>query len=237
MGIAWTRRRWLRWVALGVAVLAGAVFFVLRIYEPGFRYDVRGVDVSHHQGEIDWEALAGDNVTFAYIKATEGGDRIDPRFHENWRGAADAGVLRGAYHFFTFCRSGADQLANLVATVPTETGMLPPAVDLEFGGNCAARPEVAEFRAELDVFLDGVEAHYGQTPVIYTNAHFYDHYLDESPPTAVWWIQSAFWEPWGAPQWTFWQSWPGRRAGVDGAIDRNVYRSSLEELRGLAGYT
>ena len=92
---------------------------------------------------------------------------------------------------------------------------------------------MTEFRTELDVFLKGLEAHYGQTPVIYTNAHFYDHYLDESPPTAVWWIRSPFWEPSGDPDWTFWQSWHGRRAGVDGDIDRNVYRGTLDDLASL----
>jgi len=96
---------------------------------------------------------------------------------------------------------------------------------------------VTEFRTELDTFLTGLEAHYGQIPVIYTNADFYDHYLDESPPDAVWWIQSAFWEPWGAPEWTFWQSWPGRRAGINGAVDRNVYRGTVTELQALTHRT
>src|SRR3954453_12196349 len=63
-----------------------------------------GVDVSNHQGEIDWRPVAADDMSFAYIKATEGGDFIDDRFRPNWDGAAAAGLDRGAYHFFTLCR-------------------------------------------------------------------------------------------------------------------------------------
>jgi lysozyme len=63
---------------------------------PGERY---GIDVSHHQGPIDWSEVATDDIAFAYIKTTEGSDVIDYRFGENWAGAAGAGLDRGAYHF------------------------------------------------------------------------------------------------------------------------------------------
>ena len=47
----------------------------------GERY---GIDVSAHQGEVDWEAVASDGIGFAYLKATEGGDFVDRRFADNW---------------------------------------------------------------------------------------------------------------------------------------------------------
>ena len=228
-------RRWL--AALAVAVGAGgiAALFAITWYEPGWRYDVRGVDVSHHQGPIDWPALAADDdVDFAFVKATEGGGWTDPRFAKNWEAAGATGLLRGAYHFFTLCRSGADQAAHLIATVPREPGMLPPAVDLEFTGNCAARPPVEVFRSELDDFLAAVEEHYGVAPIAYVTPRFYRTYLADDPPDLVWWARSGFWEPWGSPRWTFWQSWPGRRAGVDGDVDRNVFDGNLAELYELA---
>lgn len=220
---------------IAVAAVGALVLTVVawRLYDPGWQYPIKGVDVSHHQGEIDWNALVADDVSFTYIKATEGGDWIDTRFAENWEGAGKTGVLRGAYHFFTLCTSGADQAANMLSAVPDEEGMLPPAVDLEFAGNCSARPTVAEFRTELDAFLDELTAHYRMTPVIYTNAHFYQEYLDDDPPDVVWWIQTTVVPPWGSPEWTIWQHTPGPKAGVDGDVDRNVFRGEVNDLAAL----
>jgi len=227
------RRRWVKWAGIGLAVLVVVGFAGLRFYDPGWRYDIRGVDVSRHQGQIDWGALAVDGVAFAYIKSTEGGDWTDSRFAENWSAADEAGVLRGAYHFFSLCAPGADQATHMIATVPDEPDMLPPAVDLEFGGNCSARPSVEEFREGLDVFLEAIEAHYRMRPVLYTNADYYDEYLDDSPPDVTWWVMSPLLEPWGAPEWTFWQYLPERKAGVDGSVDRNAFSGDEADLRAL----
>jgi lysozyme len=227
------RSRWLKTTGIAFGVLLLIAFAGYQFWEPGWRYDVRGVDVSRHQETIDWPRLANDGTAFAYIKATEGEDWVDVRFSENWQSAGDAEVLRGAYHFFTFCASGADQAANMTATLPDEPGMLPPAVDLEFSGNCSVRPSVEDFRIELGVFLERIEDRYGMQPLIYTNAEFYDAYLAEQPPDVTWWIMSPVWEPWGSPEWTFWQYFPGDRAGVDGRVDRNVFRGTEDELRAL----
>ncbi len=108
--------------------------------------------------------------------------------------------------------------------------MLPPAVDLEFDGNCAARPPAVLVRDELDTFLAAVEEHYQARPVAYVTPRFYEAYLAEDPPDVVWWARSPVVEPWGSPRWTFWQYWPGRRAGVDGSVDRNVFDGNLAEL-------
>ncbi len=227
------KRRWLVRIGIGLAAVVVVAGVVWRFYDPGWRYDIRGVDVSHHQGQVDWDALAADGTTFAYIKSTEGGDWVDSQFEANWQGAAEAGVLRGAYHFFTLCTPGADQAANMIATVPDEPGVLPPAVDLEFAGNCSARPEVDEFRAELDVFLETIDSHYRLQPVIYTNAHFYTKYLNEDPPKVIWWMQSPILEPWGSPDWAFWQYTPGPKAGVAGDVDRNVFDGNEVDLIAL----
>ena len=69
-------------------------------------YPRQGIDVSRHQGLIDWPTVARQGVDFAYIKASEGGDQRDWRFEENWRGAGEAGIARGAYHYFTLCTPG-----------------------------------------------------------------------------------------------------------------------------------
>ena len=137
-------------------MVAGFWFLFVPNWRPplhdGERY---GIDVSNHQGEIDWQAVADDDIDFAYIKASEGGDFTDARFAANWRGADDAGLDRGAYHFFTLCRSGRDQARHFLSVAPPDPAALPPAVDLELAGNCGRRPSAAEVDAELRAFLAG----------------------------------------------------------------------------------
>ncbi|MGD9657375.1 MAG: GH25 family lysozyme, partial [Methylocystis sp.] len=67
-------------------------------------FAVHGIDVSKNQGNIDWEQVRDAGVSFAIIKATEGGDRTDSKFAYNWAAAKAAGVPRGAYHFVYWCR-------------------------------------------------------------------------------------------------------------------------------------
>src|SRR5262245_31016447 len=127
-----------RALLLGLAALGGggalATIAYPRLELGRLWYDVIGVDISNHQGDVDWQALAASNVAFAYIKATEGGDFKDKRFQLNWDGTRKAGLVRGAYHFFTQCRSGAEQAKNFIAAVPREPGMLPPVIDAEHMG-------------------------------------------------------------------------------------------------------
>jgi len=116
-------------VALAVAAL---IFVLYQDFElAARRYAIRGVDVSYYQGEIDWRTLRRSGVRFAYIKATEGTSLRDPRFAENWQRSHDAGMVRGAYHFFSICKSGAVQAANFIAAIPASTGSLPNALDAE----------------------------------------------------------------------------------------------------------
>ena len=99
------------------------------------RYPVRGVDVSHYQGTIDWPVLAAQDLDFAYIKATEGSSHTDEKFAENWEAAKDTGLRIGAYHFFSFDSPGESQLKHFTETVPAFRQMLPPVVDFEFYGD------------------------------------------------------------------------------------------------------
>ena len=146
-------------------------------YPSPSRYPFAGVDVSHHRGDIDWAAARADGIAFAYIKATEGGDLVDSRFKMNWDRARAAGLAVGAYHFFTFCRDGASQASNFLDTVPRAVDALPPAVDLEFGGNCSKVPGEEELFRQLRAFLDPVRAATGREPVLYITREFFDAHL------------------------------------------------------------
>jgi lysozyme len=221
-----------RTLLLGLAaLLVGGMLAAVLAYRYEFQlaplwYNVIGVDVSNHQGDIDWPALAGSNVAFAYIKATEGG------FQFNWEGAKKAGVARGAYHFFTQCRPGAEQARNFIATVPREQGALPPVIDAEHMGPCRTGQQVSNVVQEITTFLDALEAHYGRRPVIYTTAEFDAAYLQGQLAGERFWLRSLFWPPSFRPgRWVIWQYHnAGRRAGINGPVDLNVFHGSRKQF-------
>lgn len=189
-------------------------------------YSVQGIDVSHHQGRIDWTKLRAQGVDFAYIKATEGGDHRDRRLAENWAAAKASGISRGAYHFFTLCRSGADQAANFVATVPRDPDALPPAVDLEFLGNCRGSRgfDRAALHRELGVFLRIVEAHSGKRAILYLTEEFDDAFAVSFGFDRPLWLRNIILEPrFGSRPWTLWQASNFRRLdGIQGRVDWNA---------------
>ncbi len=218
-------------IALGALVYALFDRGLIRFNYPSpIRFPVRGIDVSHHQGVIDWKAVASDKtIRFAYIKATEGGDFKDRNFSENWKKSAEAGIIRGAYHFFTFCRPGRDQARNFLETVPWESDALPMAVDLEFGGNCDARPSLETLLAELTGFLSEIRKVHPQRPVFYVTPGFFNQYLKGNIPQFPdhdLWLRNIFYEPLQKPcaHWQFWQfADRDRIAGIGGPVDLNVF--------------
>ena len=129
-----------------------------RSFADPLRRPVQGVDVSHHQGNIDWTLLETEGIDFAYIKATEGGDWVDPNFPRNWRGAERVGIARGAYHYFSTCRPGALQAENFLETAGMSADALPAALDLEYGGFCGAPPDRETLLREAGVWINRVRA-------------------------------------------------------------------------------
>ena len=230
------RRRLL--LGLGLAALAvSGTFAGILAYHYEFQlaplwYGVIGVDVSNHQGDIDWPALAGSNVAFAYIKATEGADFRDKRFQLNWEGAKRAGLARGAYHFFTQCRPGVEQAKNFIGTVPREHGALPPVIDAEHMGPCRTGQQVSSVIREITALLDALEAHYGLRPVIYTGSDFEAAYLQGQLGGERFWLRSLFWPPsFRTEQWVIWQFHnAGTRAGIKGPVDLNAFRGSRTQF-------
>jgi lysozyme len=204
-------------------------------YPDSARYPVRGLDVSHHQGAVDWSAVSRQNLAFAYVKASEGGDWKDPRFEENWRGAQRAGLAPGAYHFFSFCQGGAAQARNfLEAIAPVNGPMLPPVVDLEFKGNCRARPSPMVLRRELDAFSLRVKSQLGAEPVLYVTESFLDAYRGALPPDSELWVRSVLFSPERAfgSAWRLWQfASRARVGGVRGPVDLDAFNGSEADWR------
>ncbi len=204
------------------------------------RYPVVGIDVSNHQGEIDWDALAASGVAFAYIKATEGATFKDKSFAYNWSEAARVGIPRGAYHFFRLCRPISEQAQNIIETVPKDPDALPLVLDAEDMGPCTATLTPSDHAGILKDFLDLLERHYGRRPLIYTTAEFDSVMLEGAGLTRErFWVRSLVIPPlFRRGQWLIWQYHNrGRRHGVKGDVDLNVFRGTEAEFRAFAGGT
>jgi len=219
-------------VVVASAVVAGA-FVWFRGFSPDrAEFPIRGIDVSHHQGSIDWRRVAADDVAFAIIKATEGGTHVDTQFATNLREARAAGLAVGAYHFFTFCRPGADQARNFMSVVPRGEPLLPPVVDIEFGGNCPQRPSPEQLNAELAAFLGPVETAFGKQAIFYLTDEAADAY-SASIITRQRWLRSLAIRP-SQNDWIYWQYHNmGRVDGIKGDVDLNVLKGSRETLAEL----
>lgn len=223
-------------VAIAATLVARGVLWPNRLLAAG--YDVRGVDVSSYQGTIDWPRLAAQDVDFAYVKATEGSGFVDDTFETNLRGAREAGVLVGAYHFFSFESPGRTQAEHVVATVPAQEGLLPVAIDVEHYGEFYRDPPDPEaIRAELRVLVATLREHYGVEPVIYATQAAYSRYVAGEFTASPLWIRAVYLPPRVSDgrEWTFWQySHRDRLDGYDGEesfIDMNVFRGDLADLR------
>jgi lysozyme len=225
-------RRW-KWFAGLVAVVAIAASlwtWWLPQHRPSLGAGERfGIDVSNHQGDIDWDRVARDDIHFAYIKATEGADWVDQRFATNWASAADAGVDRGAYHFFTLCRSGDEQAANFLRTVRPD-GELPPALDLELAGNCSRRPGEDSVTAEVGAFIEAVEAATGDEIVLYIGDDFEARYPIRNRLDRPLWHRRWYRRP-NVEPWVVWQfTGMAHVERISGDVDLNVMRSSLSRV-------
>ncbi|MEM0947488.1 MAG: GH25 family lysozyme [Pseudomonadota bacterium] len=198
-------------------------------------YPIHGVDVSRWQGDVDWHRVRDAGVSFAFLKATEGGDLSDPMFETYWSGTKDAGIQRSAYHFFYFCRPAVEQARWFIRNVPRDRNALPHVLDLEWNPHsptCRIRPDGATVRAEARRFLDLLEAHYGRRPIIYTTIDFYEDTGIGQLRGTEYWLRSVARHPseaYPGKTWTFWQySGTGRVPGIEGPVDLNVFSQSPE---------
>ena len=205
------------------------------------RQTVRGVDVSHYQGEINWPMLAGQDIRFAFIKATEGNAGWDERFADNWQGAWAAGLRVGAYHFFSFDSPGTTQAENFIAAVPAEPNALPPVIVVEGYGQYRWRlPDAASVVPQLEAMARTLREAYGRRPILYCNRATYRAYIDGRFGDCDIWYRDTFEIPslHGGRPWTFWQYTDrGRLEGYRGEekyIDLNVFCGTEAEFERYA---
>jgi lysozyme len=212
--------------AVMAALLIGfGVYQSVHMFSPTV---IKGIDISHFQGDISWRAVAeSGDVKFVYMKATEGKAYVDPNFTKNWKGAATNGITSGAYHYYSLSSTGAEQASNFIATVPKQKGKLPPAIDIE-----TSVTSQADFNAELATFVQMVTNHYGQKPVFYVPDKVYNIIYDDYIGFDFWIIEFNA-QP-TVKGFRFWQySNKGTVASIEGKVDLDKYQGSLWNFNGM----
>ena len=197
-------------------------------------FAIHGIDISRYNPTIDWRRAKKEGIEFAFIKATEGKDDVDPSFADHWRKAKRARIPRSAYHFYYFCAPPEAQAANYISRVPKTQSGLPPILDVEWNPGsptCKKRPPRSVVISQLGKWLRKIEGHYGQKPIIYTTPDFYeDNFSGGALPGYQYWLRSVKAEPkyiYGKRPWVFWQyTGTGSIPGIEGPVDINVFKGS-----------
>lgn len=229
-------------ISLALIALIGGLYIAysngyIRMNYPSLAdYPVQGIDISHHQGIIDWNKLDTAVVKFVFMKATEGASHKDSLFQENWENAKSLNIRAGAYHYFTFCKSGEEQAQNFIQSVPKDSASLPPAIDLEFGGNCKKENHKEDIMLEIGQFIKTVENHYQKRVIIYSTYEFYNAYLINLFLNNPIWIRDILTTPKlkDNRNWLFWQyTNRGKLDGIDTYVDLNVFKGTKEDFEKL----
>lgn len=234
--------------ALLLGILVWGVFRIKTVHNsllntfnhPAFtlKYPVRGVDVSHHNGGVNWDELREENVSFVYLKSTEGVSIKDKDYKENYKLAKEAGLRVGTYLFYAFKLDGEKQAKLFITNSNVDTEDLVPAIDVEHSRynrmykNSKERDQIVK---ELKVLEKELFKYYGVRPVIYTNKDCYKLYIKDHFPDNPLWICDLEDEPSDEiNNWVIWQfSHSGNISGSFNDIDLNYYRYSFREFSKL----
>ncbi|MCC6558371.1 MAG: glycoside hydrolase family 25 protein [Polyangiaceae bacterium] len=198
---------------------------------------VEGIDVSYYQETVDWDAVKQSGREFAFIRVSDGVNYADSRFQQNWAGAKDAGVLRGAYQFFRPAQSAETQADMMVSAVGAlGPGDLPAVIDVETADGQSSATIVKKIRT----WLQKVEAGTGRRPIIYAASGFWNTLSGTSEFSAYnLWVANYTTKCPSMPStwsgWSFWQySDSGSVPGVEGGVDVNRFNGTLDQLLAMA---
>jgi lysozyme len=199
-------------------------------------HSVYGIDVSRHQGEIDWEALKKGNhpdapISFVYVKASEGSDFKDKKFEQNFENARKHGFMRGAYHYFSTTSSGVSQANLFISMVKLRSGDLPPVLDIE------EKPKnKKKYIEEVKIWLKKVEEHYGVKPIVYASSKYKKKYLDDPffKEYPSWVAHYYIPELTDGEEWLMWQCTDiGVIPGIKEKVDINIFNGTEKQLKEL----
>lgn len=172
------------------------VLFFISVPIASRRYSLKGIDISHHQGTIDWHSVSEQGISFAYIKATEGSSLVDEKLAENYEGVSKTDIKYSFYHFLSLDSPAETQMANFQNAVKNYELKMIPAIDVEWYGDMRQNPPDKDIVLlqvrELSALM---EKEYGTKPVIYTTQSFYFKYLNGEIKENPLWIRNTYFAP------------------------------------------
>jgi lysozyme len=203
-----------------------------------------GIDVSRHQGTMNWDKAAAEGVTFAAIRATIGNYYTDTKFEENWTGAKNAGIYVTAYHVVLPDQTARSQIDRFLDVLGSRIAQadLPLAMDVELDRG-ESRAVITKVVRQCLEFTEEVA---NRKPMIYTRASFFNWYVEPSPVWAEYdlWIARYASQPWFGDSdpykprdWDTWRFWQysdrgdGDKYGAESlSIDHNWFNGDKAAL-------
>ena len=192
----------------------------------GSAYDVRGIDLSHHNGRINYDEL--DSLDFVFLKVTEGISLTDRDFSKHYQAFREKEIAIGAYHFFRFDADGKEQAQHFLRHMEGKEFQIPLVVDVEQENNPILPRE--KVIARLRAFVKEIKRHTGIKPIIYTNGIGYSDFISDDFDDHTLWLSSTnSWRP-AMMDCTFWQfNIKADLSAITHDVDLNVFRGSREE--------
>lgn len=197
---------------------------------------IKGIDVSHHQGPIDWKKVKSDSIKFVFIKSTEGKSFVDKRYSFNSIEAKKVGLYVGAYHYFKAGVCPNKQFKNFKKNTPISSIDLPPVIDLEFLQNSALKDSKnkSKFINDLRILEKLINDHYGVKPIFYTTRSFYELLLKDNFDNEIWIchldknkIDFLYHSDWNIMQYSF----KGKINGINGDVDLDFFKGSFSDFK------
>ena len=218
-----------------------AVVFGLCVYvdsgTAGETASVQGIDVSHYQGDVDWQAVSDAGIEFTFIKCTDSTGNKDSKFETNWADTKVVGIPRGAYHFFHPEEDTVAQANFFLTCFDTSVGELPPVIDVERYKDDFAKLECQDVLDKINAFANTVTQELKGTIIIYTNPSTWEQNMcsaDIFDTHGIWIAEysetlklDSKWE-----KWNFWQySQSGNIDGIDGNVDLNQFNGTADQFK------
>jgi len=192
------------------------------------KYPIVGIDVSSHNGDIDFYKVKNEGYSFVIIKASEGDKHLDSMFSSNYTRAKANGLKVGAYHFFRKSTDGLNQAKNFLEAVGWCQLDLPLIIDMEDWSNDDVNDDIAQ--KNFDAMVDNLRSR-GYKVMVYTNGDGYKKYIKDDQVNMSLWLCSFKNPddikniPHQIQQYSHW----GRVKGISGDVDLNVFNGSKKQ--------
>lgn len=221
-----------------VLILSASVYVYRLYFSPKgielnkLEYPITGIDISNHNGEIDFKKLINnfpDTLDFIYMKASEGLSHVDKAFETNYTNAKKYNIPLGFYHFFRFDAKGKEQATHFISVIKDKKNELPIVLDIEEWGNFSDN-KTDDVVKEISHFIYEIYYKLKKPVMLYSNKDGYDKYVKGKFNNNDIWICTFRKQPDFVPKWIFWQhSHKGKVKGAEGWIDINTFNGTRSE--------